>query len=103
MAHVVFVAFTLLGGFLAWLLPSVLLPHVAAALWGGRMAKTRAACPLSILENWGRTRSGRPPMDERGFIAHYFEGRLYPAGWTRRVEFGVAGLIVASWLGITIR
>lgn len=100
--HLFFVAFTVIGGFLAWLAPFLFLPHVAAAAWGGRMALTDAACPLSRAENWARAGAGREALDERGFIAHYFENRIYPAAWARRVEAGVAGLIACSWLGYVI-
>ena len=101
--HMVFVAFTVVGGFVAFLVPWLLLPHLAVAAWGGRMAITRAACPLSRLENWGRTSTGRPELDERGFIAHYFEKSVYPARWARRVEFIVGGLIIGSWLGLALK
>lgn len=100
--HLVFVAFTLLGGFLAWLLPWVLVPHLASALWGARMLALRAACPLSVAENWGRSGAGRRPLDEHGFIAHYFEGRLYPSGWTRRIELLAGAIVVGSWLGYAV-
>lgn len=99
----VFVGFTIIGGFLAWLAPWVLIPHAAAALWGGRMAVSRAKCPLSRLENWGRVGSGKPTLDPDGFIAHYFENRVYPARWARRVELIVGGLVLGSWLGLALR
>ncbi|GEP40697.1 hypothetical protein NPS01_43600 [Nocardioides psychrotolerans] len=57
MTHLVFL-FAVLGGFLAWLVPWVVVPHVASALWGARMAVFRRTCPLSVAENWG---SIRPP------------------------------------------
>ncbi|MGA8845441.1 MAG: DUF2784 domain-containing protein [Nocardioides sp.] len=101
--HLVFVAFAVLGGFLAWLLPWVLLPHIVSALWGARMAVWRPVCPLSRVENWGRVGSGRPPLDDGGFITHYFEGRLYPEAWARRVVMVVGGLVVGSWLGLAVR
>ncbi|KAA1421956.1 DUF2784 domain-containing protein [Nocardioides humilatus] len=101
--HLVFVAFTVLGGFLACLVPWVLLPHVGAAMWGSRMAATDAVCPLSRLEDWGRTGAGRPRLHERGFIAHYFEGRVYPARWSRRVEVAVGSLVIGSWLAFATR
>lgn len=101
--HVVFVAFTVLGGFLAMLVPWVLIPHVATALWGARMAVWRPACPLSRAENWGRVGSGRPSMDDEGFIAHYLEGRVYPKSWARRVEMGVSALVLGSWVVLAVR
>ena len=101
-SHMFFVAFTVLGGFLAWLVPWVLIPHVASALWGARMAAWRRTCPLSVAENWGRSGSGRPQLHERGFIAHYFEDRLYPAAVSRRVELTAGTLVVGSWFGYAI-
>jgi hypothetical protein len=101
--HMIFVAFTVLGGFLAWLLPWVLVPHVASALWGGRMLAWRRTCPLSVAENWGRERAGLPRLHERGFLAHYFEDRLYPAAWARRVEILTSGLVLGSWFGFAVR
>lgn len=98
-----FVGFTLIGGFLAWLMPWLLAPHFACAMWGGRMAVTDAKCPLSRLENWGRAGAGRPALHERGFIAHYFENKVYPTRWARRVEVVVGSLIAASWLGFMVR
>lgn len=101
--HVIFVAFAVLGGFLAWLMPWVLLPHIASALWGVRMGVWRPACPLSRAENWGRVGSGRPPLHPRGFIAHYVEGRLYSASSARRVGVMVCSLVIGSWLGLALR
>ena len=101
--HLVFVVFTVLGGFLAWLVPWVLLPHVASALWGARMVAWRRTCPLSVAENWGRAGSGRPGLSDGGFIAHYFEGRMYPKAWARRVEIVIGTLVVGSWVGLALR
>lgn len=102
-AHFLFVGFTVLGGFLAWFLPWVLLPHLASALWGTRMAIWRKACPLSLAEDWGRAGAGQEPLHERGFIAHYFEDRVYPARWSRRVEITVGTIVIGSWFGFALR
>lgn len=101
--HLVFVLFAVLGGFLAWLLPWVLVPHVASALWGARVVAWRRTCPLSVAENWAREGSGRPPLHEGGFLTHYFEGRLYPAAWARRATVLMSGLVVGSWVGFAMR
>ncbi len=103
LTHLAFVAFTIVGGFAALLVPWLLLPHIASALWGARMAAWRPACPLSRLEDWGRAGAGRPGLDDQGFIAHYFEGRLYPASWRRRVEITVSTLILGSWVALAVR
>ncbi|GEP32280.1 hypothetical protein NSZ01_00480 [Nocardioides szechwanensis] len=101
--HILFVAFAVLGGFLAWVLPWVVLPHLASALWGARMAIWRPRCPLSIVENWGRVGAGREGLHDEGFVAHYFEGRLYPKTWARRIELLVSTLVLGSWLGFALR
>ncbi|WP_181411188.1 hypothetical protein [Nocardioides humi] len=39
-----FVGFTVIGGFVAWLMPWVFIPHMAAAAWGaGWLRPTRRA------------------------------------------------------------
>lgn len=103
-AHLVFMGFTIIGGFLAWMAPWLVMPHLAAAAWGSRMAVTETGrCPLSRLENWGRSGSGRPPLHDEGFIAHYFEGRVYPQRWARRVPIVVGSVVVGSWVGFAVR
>jgi len=101
--HMGFVAFTVLGGFLAWLAPWVLIPHIATALWSARQAIFRAACPLSRLENWGRRGAGRDELHEEGFIAHYFENRVYPRSWGRPVEVAVLTVVLGSWFGLSVK
>lgn len=102
--HMVFLGFTIVGGFLAWFVaPWLLVPHVLTALWGARMAVWRPVCPLSRAENWGRRGAGREDLHEEGFIAHYFEDRVYPASWARRVELLVGTAIVGSWIGFSVR
>ena len=102
-AHLAFLAFLVLGGFISWWVPWVLVAHVATALWGVWIVGTRRPCPLTALENWGRVRSGRPELDEAGFISHYLEGRLYPAGRARGVEVLAGVLVLVSWVGFVLR
>lgn len=103
MVHMLFVAFVVFGGFLAWMAPWVLVPHLGTAAWGARMAAFRPACPLSTMENWGRRGAGVDQLDKAGFVAHYFENRVYPARWARRVEIGVGTLVLGSWIGLSLR
>lgn len=102
-AHLAFLAFLLTGGFLAWWFPWVLVPHVGTALWGLWIVVCRRPCPLTTLENWGRVQSGRPLLDERGFIPHYLEGRVYPDSWARRVEVVAGVVVLVSWVGLALR
>ncbi|MFT4262017.1 MAG: DUF2784 domain-containing protein [Nocardioides sp.] len=97
--HLMFLGFVVLGGFVAWLMPWTLVPHAASAAWGASVIRWRKACPLSRMENWARRGAGRPPLPADGFVAHYFEDRVYPRSWARRVEVGVCGIVIASWIG----
>lgn len=101
--HVCFVAFMVVGGVLAWFAPWVLLPHLASAAWGAWMVGLRNRCPLSVAENWGRRGSGRPELHERGWLAHYVEGHVYPIAWARRVEIVAGTLVFGSWIGLAVR
>ena len=102
-AHLAFLAFLVLGGFISWWVPWLLVAHLATALWGVVIVSTRRPCPLTAVENWGRARSGRPPLDERGFIPHYLEGHLYPRSWARGVEAVAGVLVLVSWVGFVLR
>lgn len=102
-AHLGFLVFLLVGGFVAWWAPWVLPVHVVVAAWGVWIVVTRRPCPLTAIENWGRVRSGRPLLDERGFIPHYLEGHLYPDSWARGVEVVAGALVVLSWIGLALR
>ncbi|GAA4686401.1 DUF2784 domain-containing protein [Nocardioides nanhaiensis] len=97
--HAAFIGFLVLGGFLAWAWPLLLVVHVGVAAWGLWIVRTRRPCPLTSLENAGRRRAGLPQLPPEGFIPHYLEGRLYPRTWTRGVEAAVGAVVVVSWVG----
>lgn len=97
--HVAFIVFLVLGGFLAWRWPLLLVVHVGVAAWGLWIVRSRRPCPLTALENDGRRRAGLPALPPEGFIPHYLEGRLYPRPWARRVEAAVGVVVVLSWVG----
>ncbi len=78
--HTAFVAFVMLGGFLAWRWRAVLWAHVPAALW------------LTPLENALRARAGLEGY-RGGFVEHYVIPLLYPAGLTRPAQ-AVLGTVV---------
>ncbi|WP_432420659.1 DUF2784 domain-containing protein [Nocardia farcinica] len=56
-AHFAFVAYVVLGGFLAWWRPWAFWPHLAAAGWGLGSVVAGYDCPLTDLENWARRRA----------------------------------------------
>jgi hypothetical protein len=105
--HLAFVLFVVLGGLLvlrwrrlAWL-------HLPAAVWGVLIEYTGWICPLTPLENWLRVRGGDAGYTG-GFIQHYIQPVLYPAGLTRSTQLilgSVAlvlnltayGILVTGW------
>lgn len=101
--HFGFIAYLVLGGFIACRWPRTIALHAAAALWGLGSVVLGLPCPLTDLERWSRTRAGLPPLPSQGFIAHYITGVLYPAGWESAVQVTVFGVVLASWVLFAIR
>ena len=56
--HSLFVAYVVLGGFLAWRWPRAIWPHLLAAAWGLAIVAGRVDCPLTWAEDWSRQRAG---------------------------------------------
>jgi hypothetical protein len=96
--HFGFVAYLVLGGFVACRWPRTIVLHVAAVLWGLGSVVIGLNCPLTELERWARARAGLPGLPPEGFIAHYITGVLYPAGWVLPVEVVVSVVVLASWV-----
>jgi hypothetical protein len=97
--HLGFLAYVLVGGFLAWRWPWTLALHVAATGWGLASVLVHLACPLTALEDEFRQRAGAPPLTG-GFIDHYLEGVVFPERYTPAVLAAVAALVVLSWAGL---
>ncbi len=95
LAHTLFVAFVVLGGFLAWRWRWVAWLHVPAAVWGVAIEYRGWICPLTPLENAFRTRAGLEGY-RGGFVEHYVLPVLYPAGLTpsRQIALGSFALAV---------
>ena len=69
---------------LAWL-------HIPAAMWGVLIEYAGWICPLTPLENFFRTRGGEAGYSG-GFIEHYIQPVLYPAGLTRGTQMVLGSL-----------
>lgn len=93
--HLAFVLFVVLGGLLVLRWPWVAFLHIPAAIWGILIEYTGGICPLTPLENSLR-QSGGGPSYSGGFIEHYIQPVLYPAGLTRgtQIVLGSLALIV---------
>jgi hypothetical protein len=95
LAHLGFIVFVALGGFLVVRWPKIALLHLPCVLWGVLIAFGGWICPLTHLEMHFRQLSGQVGYDG-GFIDHYVIPIVYPAGLTRgmQIAFGVTILSV---------
>lgn len=91
--HFLFIAFALLGSFLVLWKRWVLWLHLPALAWGVWIEASGRICPLTPLENRYRALAGQTTYGE-GFITHYLEPLIYPAGLTRGTQFLIMGVLV---------
>jgi hypothetical protein len=103
-AHFLFLAYLLVGGFLAW--PArwrwTVLAHLAVVGWGICIVTVGQTCPLTVLENWARVRAGQHGL-ARGFVDTYLTGVIYPAQYLVEVRLLIALMVLVSWLGLAVR
>ena len=94
-AHSLFVAFVVCGGFLTWRWPRLAWVHLPAAAWGVAIEFGGWICPLTPLENALRARAGLAGYSG-GFVEHYLLPALYPVGLTalQQVVLGAVALAV---------
>ena len=92
--HLVFVLFVVAGGLLVLRWPRIAWLHIPAAIWGVLIEFTGWICPLTPLENSLRTRGGEAGYNG-GFIEHYIQPLLYPAGLTRSTQVVLGSLVLA--------
>ncbi len=98
-AHLAFVVFVVLGGFLVLRWRGLAWVHVPVALWGGAIVITGFTCPLTPLENRLQRLGGRAGY-QGGFIEHYVTSALYPAGLTRETQIVLGALVLALNLAV---
>jgi len=91
--HLVFVLFVVLGGLLVLKWPRAAWFHIPAAIWGVLIEYTGWICPLTPLENSLRTRGGGAGYNG-GFIEHYIQPLLYPAGLTRSTQVVIGSVLL---------
>jgi hypothetical protein len=92
-AHFAFVLFVVLGGLLVLRWRWVAFLHIPAAAWGILIEYSGWICPLTPLENSLR-RAGGEAGYGGGFIQHYIQPVLYPAGLTRGTQIVLGSLVV---------
>jgi len=79
--HGAFVAFVILGEFIALRWRWLVWVHLPAAIWGVLIEYAGWICPLTPLENALRARAGESGYSG-DFIEHYILRALYPHGLT---------------------
>jgi hypothetical protein len=93
--HFAFVLFVVLGGLLVVRWPRLAWLHVPAAIWGVLIEYTGWICPLTPLENSFRARAGQAGYSG-GFIQHYIQPVLYPAGLSRSTQLVLGSLVLLA-------
>jgi hypothetical protein len=89
--HLGFVLFVVLGGLLVLRWTRLAWLHIPAAIWGVLIEYAGWICPLTPLENSFRARGGEAGYSG-GFIEHYIQPVLYPAGLTRGTQMVLGSL-----------
>ena len=101
-AHVAYLVFIPVGGFLAWRWRKLLAAHLAAVAVGAVSITIGFECPLTSWEKWLRERGGQHPYDG-GFIDHYLTGTVYPHGYDRVVQATMAVAVIAAYAALIRR
>jgi hypothetical protein len=100
--HFGYLAYLVVGGFLAWRWPKTIGLHVIAAIWAGLIVGTHVPCPLTALQNTLREQSGEHPLAD-SFINVYVRGHVFPTDAVGVAQGLVGGIVLASWAGFLLR
>ena len=98
-AHLAFVLFVVLGGFLVLKWKSLAWIHVPAFLWGALIELAGWVCPLTPLDNWLREKDGGL-VYRTDFIEHYILSLLYPTTLTRSAQIFLGLFVLSVNLGL---
>ncbi len=93
LAHLAFIFFVVVGGFLAWHWRRLAWLHIPVACWGVLIELSGWVCPLTPLENDVRRLAGEVGYDG-GFIEHYVIPIVYPAELTVGLQIGLGMLVL---------
>jgi hypothetical protein len=96
--HYAYMAYMLVGGFIAWRWPRTIVLHVLAVVWAVLIVTTKVPCPLTALQNNFRERAGDNPLSD-SFINIYVRGTFYPEGQQTLSRIVAGVVILASWVG----
>jgi hypothetical protein len=93
-AHLLFVAFVMAGGFLLLRWKRLAWAHLPAAAWAAYIEFSGGICPLTPLENRLRALGGES-VYSGGFVERYLLPILYPENLTWPLQWVLGGLVVA--------
>ncbi|PZS34482.1 MAG: DUF2784 domain-containing protein [Pseudonocardiales bacterium] len=96
--HYAYIAYMIVGGFIAWRWRKTIVVHVVAVVWAVLIVTTKVPCPVTALQNNFRQRAGDAPLSD-SFINVYIRGTFYPEGQQTLSRIVVGGLILLSWVG----
>jgi hypothetical protein len=100
--HFGFLAYVIVGGFLAWRWPRAIWPHLVLAGYGGVTIALHLNCPLTYVQDWARRQAGEPGLSH-GFVDQYLTGVLYPQRFAGLVEVLMILAVVVAWGGVVVR
>jgi len=97
-AHFAFLAFGILGGFLAWRWPRLIWFQMAGVAWMVLVVVADLVCPLTWIEDRARERAGMAAKPG-GFIRNYVEGVFFPTGHQTAAMIVAGAVVLISWAG----
>lgn len=92
--HFLFICFAVFGALLSFIRIKWSLLHIPALLWAICIELFGWICPLTPLENRLRQHAAGAGY-QTGFIEHYLEPIIYPAGLTRDLQVILGILLLA--------
>jgi hypothetical protein len=96
--HYAYMAYMLVGGFIAWRWPRTIWIHALAVIWAFLIIATKVPCPLTALQNQFRELAGGHAL-RNSFINIYIRGTFYPSDQQTIAQVATAAVIAASWIG----
>ncbi len=96
--HFGYLAYLVLGGFLAWRWPWAIWAHLVACVWGVLIVAGQVDCPLTWAEDWARRKAGQGPLTA-GFVDRYLDNVIYPDRYVNLARLAVALVVAVSWIG----
>jgi hypothetical protein len=100
--HFGYIAYLVLGGFVAWRWPKTIWLHLAACVWGVAIVTGKVNCPLTYAENWAREKAGMARLSQ-GFVDRYLDNVIYPAQYVNLARLAVAIVVAVGWTGVCLR